>query len=232
MKIFWFGESRKEGGSCMKKIFMLIGVAALFISGCNNQSSPREDDSVNNQSIPAEDAEEVLADVVHSSENSIAEANMQNTKGESIGSVRFYEKDKAVLVEAFFENGIPHGFHGFHIHETGLCDPQAADGPFTTAGEHYNPDNSVHGSHAGDMPSLYGLEDGSAYLLTALDRFSPQQLANESRAVIVHSDANNFANIPDRYTSELSNKSGPDEETLKTGDSGDRIACGVTKISN
>ncbi|MFB4164396.1 superoxide dismutase family protein [Alteribacillus sp. JSM 102045] len=218
----------------MKIIFNLMWVlfTALVISGCNNEASPLEDNSANDQAVPMEDAEEVLADVMNTSEKSVAEAKMQNTKGEVIGNVRFYEKDKAVVVEALFEKGLPRGFHGFHIHETGVCDPNAADGPFTTAGGHYNPDGTDHGDHAGDMTILYGVEDGSAYLLTALDRFNPQQLANENRAVIVHSDADNFANIPDRYTSDLSNESGPDEETLKTGDSGDRISCGVIKASN
>ncbi|SDH40649.1 superoxide dismutase, Cu-Zn family [Alteribacillus persepolensis] len=210
----------------MKWIYVVLaGCMALFISGCNNEAAPQENDAVE------EDAEAVLADVARSSENSIAKADMINTSGQSIGTVHFYDNDHSVMMEALFNEGIPAGFHGFHIHETGVCDPNASDGPFTSAGGHYNPQGTNHGSHAGDMPSLYGLEDGSSYLLTALDRFSPQQVANEQRAVIVHTDANNFANIPDRYTSDLNNQSGPDEETLKTGDAGDRLACGVIEPS-
>jgi superoxide dismutase, Cu-Zn family len=40
--------------------------------------------------------------------------------------------------------------------------------------------------------------------------------------VMVHSGPDNFANIPPRYGT-------PDQETLDTGDSGSRIACGVVR---
>jgi superoxide dismutase, Cu-Zn family len=45
---------------------------------------------------------------------------------------------------------------------------------------------------------------------------------DEGTAVMVHAGPDNFANIPERYA-----PNGPDADTLKTGDSGDRIACGV-----
>jgi Cu-Zn family superoxide dismutase len=38
---------------------------------------------------------------------------------------------------------------------------------------------------------------------------------------MVHAGADNFANIPERYA-----PGGPDEDTLETGDSGGRVACG------
>ncbi|MDD9205268.1 superoxide dismutase family protein, partial [Georgenia sp. 10Sc9-8] len=41
-------------------------------------------------------------------------------------------------------------------------------------------------------------------------------------ALIVHSDRDNLAHIPERYASD-----GPDEDTLGTGDAGDRLACAV-----
>ncbi|WP_185819756.1 superoxide dismutase family protein [Salibacterium salarium] len=211
-----------------KSLFILIVAAVTVLYGCNNNDSENNDE----QSLPAEDAEEVLSEVANESGESFAEANMQNTAGDIIGNVRFYEEDQFILAEAMFEEGISSGFHGFHMHETGLCEPEAADGPFTTAGGHYNPEGSSHGNHPGDMTALYGLEDGSSYLVTAIDRLRPEQLINEDLAVIVHSDPNNFANIPDRYTSSESNSPGPDEETLSTGDAGSRTACGVIQASN
>ncbi|WP_051302848.1 superoxide dismutase family protein [Salibacterium aidingense] len=212
----------------MKKYSAAITFLAVIglLFGCNN---PNE---TNEEGLPEEDAREVLSNASEISKNGIAEASMQNTDGSIIGNVQFYEKDKSVIMEAFFEQGVPGGFHGFHIHETGLCEPNAEDGPFTTAGGHFNPENTTHGSHAGDMPSLYGMEDGSAYLVSALDQIQPHQLANEDLAVIVHSGPDNFANIPDRYTSKNSDQPGPDEETLQTGDSGSRISCGVIEASN
>ncbi len=39
-------------------------------------------------------------------------------------------------------------------------------------------------------------------------------------------DADNFANIPPRYT-QKNGTPGPDQETMATGDAGKRVACGV-----
>ena len=39
---------------------------------------------------------------------------------------------------------------------------------------------------------------------------------------MIHADRDNYANVPERYAPE-----GPDEDTTKTGDAGDRIACAV-----
>ena len=47
-------------------------------------------------------------------------------------------------------------------------------------------------------------------------------LDDDGTALMVHSDADNFANIPERYAPE-----GPDEDTRSTGDAGSRLACGV-----
>jgi Cu/Zn superoxide dismutase len=58
---------------------------------------------------------------------------------------------------------------------------------------------------------------------TATDRFTIADLRDvDGSAVMVHSGPDNFANIPARY-------GGPDQETLNTGDSGSRIACGVVR---
>ena len=51
-------------------------------------------------------------------------------------------------------------------------------------------------------------------------RVGPRVLDDDGAAVMVHADPDNHAHIPSRY-------GGPDEDTLATGDAGDRIACGV-----
>ena len=117
------------------------------------------------------------------------------------------------------DRDLPAGFHGFHIHTTGRCDAPL----FTTAGGHFNATGATHGSHAGDLPSLLVTGDGEAFLATATDRFSIADLRDaDGSAVMVHSGPDNFANIPARY-------GGPDQETLNTGDSGSRLACGVVR---
>ena len=149
----------------------------------------------------------------------VASARLMDSAGRSVGRVRMRERrDGAVELTARAFNLTP-GFHGFHIHTIGRCDPPA----FTTAGGHLNPAGAPHASHAGDLPSLLVNGDGTARLVTTTDRFSIADLRDaDGSAVMVHSGPDNFANIPARY-------GGPDQETLNTGDSGTRVACGVVR---
>ena len=149
-----------------------------------------------------------------------AAATLRNADGERVGRVEMRERrwEGGVLLVARVHDLAP-GFHGFHVHTTGRCDAPA----FTTAGGHFNPTAAGHGDHAGDLPSLLVNEDGTAVLATVTDRFSIRDLRDaDGSAVIVHSGRDNFANIPARY-------GGPDAETLSTGDSGSRVACGVVR---
>lgn len=120
--------------------------------------------------------------------------------------------------------GLPPGIHGFHIHAAGLCEA-TSETPFTSAGAHLNPNESLHGDHAGDMATLMVLESGAGYITTFTDRFSVADLLDsDGSAVIIHANADNYANIPERYGV-------PDEETLSTGDAGGRIACGIIQTA-
>jgi superoxide dismutase, Cu-Zn family len=150
----------------------------------------------------------------------VAYATLADASGDRVGRVWMREdrRDGVVYIEARVED-LPPGFHGFHIHTTGRCEPPG----FTTAGGHYNPTGEGHGDHAGDLPSLLVNGDGSAILGTSTDRFSISDLREgDGSAVMVHSGRDNFANIPARY-------GGPDQETLNTGDAGSRLACGVVR---
>jgi Cu/Zn superoxide dismutase len=76
--------------------------------------------------------------------------------------------------------------------------------------------------HEGDLPSLLVKRNGTATLRATTDRFTLGDLRDrDGSAVMVHAGADNYANIPPRYA-----PTGPDQETLDTGDSGDRVACG------
>jgi superoxide dismutase, Cu-Zn family len=143
-------------------------------------------------------------------------AVLQNADGDRVGVAFFRERYDVVEVSAAVWDQTP-GFHGFHVHTVGLCEPPG----FTSAEGHYNPTGANHGDHAGDLPSLLVMDDGSARLQVVTDRFSIRELlAGDGSALMVHSDRDNFANIPERY-------GGPDAETLSTGDAGSRVACGV-----
>jgi Cu-Zn family superoxide dismutase len=149
----------------------------------------------------------------------VAVARLINADGDKVGKVVFKQRrDDRLWVFARVRE-LPPGFHGFHVHTVGACDPPT----FTSAGGHFNPTGAAHGDHAGDLPVLLVRADGRGVLATVTDRFSIDELRDaDGSAAMVHALADNYANIPDRY-------GGPDAETLNTGDSGGRIACGVVR---
>ena len=145
-----------------------------------------------------------------------AEATLYDSTGKAVGTVELKQERDVVQVEAEFD-AVPAGFHGFHVHTSGNCTGPA----FTSAGGHLNPAGANHGAHAGDMPVLLVKGDGSAVATFETDRFTVDQLFDaDGSAIIVHANADNYANIPAAY--------GPaNATTLSTGDAGGRFACGV-----
>ncbi len=149
-----------------------------------------------------------------------AVAALHNAAGERVGTATFTQVRDLVRVQAEVW-GLPPGFHGFHVHAVGSCDPTTA-APFTSAGGHLNPGGHDHAEHAGDMPVLYVLADGSGSLSFMTDRYSVADLFDaDGSALIVHALPDNYANIPTRYAA------APDAMTLATGDAGGRLACGI-----
>lgn len=158
-----------------------------------------------------------------------ATASIVDPEGTELGTAEFTDSDGVMSVAVEISDLTP-GFHGLHIHNTGVCEPDSAapddpenTGDFLSAGSHLNPDDADHPDHAGDLPTLLVMEDGTATLTFDSDRLAMDQLDDDDgAAVVVHSDADNYANIPDRYAPD-----GPDADTTSAGDAGDRVACGV-----
>jgi superoxide dismutase, Cu-Zn family len=145
-----------------------------------------------------------------------AKAELQDTQGKRVGSLTLTQEADGVRVAAEV-SGLPPGFHGFHIHAVGKCEP-----PFTSAGGHFNPAGQNHPHHAGDLPNLLVNVDGKASMVVKTDRFKLADLFDaDGSALIIHAEPDNHGNIPDRYRPD------PDDSTLATGDAGGRIACGV-----
>ncbi len=145
-----------------------------------------------------------------------AKAELHDAKGQMIGTVTLTQEQDGVRVTAETSNLSP-GFHGFHIHGIGKCEP-----PFASAGGHFNPAGENHPHHAGDLPNLLVIADGRAFMVVKTDRFKLGDLFNEDgSAIIIHAGPDNHANIPSRYSPD------PDAATLSTGDAGGRDACGV-----
>jgi superoxide dismutase, Cu-Zn family len=158
----------------------------------------------------------------HHNWSSTAVAVLKNAAGHEVGKMWLRERRGGGGVTVFVRvHDAPPGFHGFHIHTTGICRPP----DFMSAGGHLNPGGEHHPNHAGDLPSLLVNEDGTGALAAVTDWFSLADLRDaDGSAVIVHPGPDNFANIPARYA-----PNGPDETTLSTGDSGTRFACGEVR---
>ena len=147
-----------------------------------------------------------------------ANADLHDTNNQAVGSVTLSDNKGKVTVSIEAQT-LPAGFHGFHIHAVGDC--SASD--FTSASGHFNPSGVDHGDHAGDLPNLLVMEDGTAAMTFDTDRFAVADLFdNDGSAIIIHAAPDNYANIPERYQ-----EPPPDDATLATGDAGSRLACGV-----
>ena len=197
--------------------FLLLVVAALVLGACGDDADEPEEDAT----AP------VTGTAVEEPAEGAVEVAMVDAEGTDVGTVTLIPENGATRVEADVD-GLEPGFHGFHIHDVGICDPDAPDGPFTTATGHYVGEGGTHGEHDGDMPSLSVNADGSASLSATLDAFTVEELtAGDGAAVMIHAGPDNFANVPDRYTSSETDAPGPDDMTNSTGDAGARAACGV-----
>ncbi|MBX3066826.1 MAG: superoxide dismutase family protein [Anaerolineae bacterium] len=173
-----------------------------------------------------------------------ASAQIQDAAGNTVGTVLLTEQNNKVLVVARL-NGLPAGFHGFHIHTTGSCE-SSAEGMFMAAGGHLNPNGAEHPNHAGDLPALLVNNDGTAFLSFETDRLTMADILDaDGSAIMIHSDADNYANIPPRYAATAgiitatpigtpaasgiggAGTNAADEESKRAGDSGSPLACGV-----
>ena len=106
--------------------------------------------------------------------------------------------------------------HGIHIHERGDC--SAADG--SSAGGHFNPAGAAHGRagatahHLGDMDNIVADANGIAHVSWQIDGVMlGTGAANDivGRAIVVHANPDDYATQP-------------------SGNSGQRVACGVIRM--
>ena len=140
-----------------------------------------------------------------------ATAAMSGPDGADMGTVSLTQGPRGVLVSANV-SGLSEGWHGFHVHTVGSCEPD-----FGAAGGHFAPDGKGHGfmredgGHPGDMPNIYAGADGGA----RADHFHPSislspgqgyLFDDDGSAIIIHAK-------PDSY--------GEDPAA------GDRVACGI-----
>jgi Cu/Zn superoxide dismutase len=145
-------------------------------------------------------------------------ATLEDADGQPVGTVRVLrgvEADEALVDIALA--GLPSdgGFHAVRLSDQSSCDPDADDGPFTE-----------DGAESRSLAVVLASEDGDVRQQQRDDALEP--LALLGQAVLVHALPDNHGNIPDRYASgaEGAPATGPDDETLATGDAGPAVACG------
>ena len=148
--------------------------------------------------------------------NAGATAEVMDLEGNSLGTLELMSMGNGVHVTGEL-TGLPGGDHGIHFHQTGDCD---AASKFESAGPHFNPADKQHGTenpegpHAGDLPNISVPPEGAGALVdlmteaVTLGEGENSLFDDDGSAIVVHAD-------PDDYKSDPS------------GNSGDRIACGV-----
>jgi superoxide dismutase, Cu-Zn family len=165
-----------------------------------------------------------MAPIMDASGAQIGWASFTSSMGMSAGmatpdATMMTGNGKVLVTIQLMSDTLTPGFHGMHLHMMGSCG-DTGEGPFTAAGEHI-PAAPQHPNHIGDFPAALVNADGTAYVSFETDRFTMADLLDaDGTAIILHANPDNYANIPERYGT-------PDDETLNTGDSGPRIACGV-----
>ncbi|MFL9840826.1 superoxide dismutase family protein [Sphingomonas sp. ST-64] len=182
-------------------------VALALTSACGGTATTNTV-AADNMAMPTDNMEMPMENGSGASET--ATAPLRKADGSAAGSAVASMTSEGLAVTVSV-NGISAGDHGVHVHMTGKCDAPG----FTTAGGHWNPDSAEHGlqnprgAHAGDMPNLKVADDGTGSLTFTLRSGTMAQLLDaDGSAFIVHAGAD-------------------DQKTDPSGDSGDRIACGV-----
>jgi superoxide dismutase, Cu-Zn family len=136
------------------------------------------------------------------------------------GIVEFLQRPKHLDIKYKIYN-LSNGEHGFHIHKCGDLTKGCSSGC-----SHFNPENCNHGGlnskkcHAGDLGNIKskdGLSQGTIRTNKITLRKSIRNIIG--RMIIVHADRDDLGK-------------GGDEESLKTGNAGKRLSCGVIGIRN
>lgn len=211
----------------------VLSIAALLTAGCAGRETTT---GINEGNAPWQTAEAggghgAAGGSTAGAAAALAGGDIVDPGGKKIGTVSVSKATHGLSVHVTAA-GMPPGFHGLHMHAIGKCEPDSADpakpgtkGNFLSAGGHLAGGGADHPEHAGDLPVLYVLKDGTGGLTAATDRLTETQLGQEGGvSLVVHAGPDNYANIPTRYAA-----AGADAETKKAGDAGARIGCAVLK---
>jgi superoxide dismutase, Cu-Zn family len=144
-----------------------------------------------------------------------ATATLRDIAGTRVGTASFTDSYSGVIVVANV-TGIGLGAHAVHIHEVGKC-----VSPFTTAGDHFNPEERHHGfrngagPHLGDLPNIDMPAAGVLkfeFLLPGLTLKGRNAILDaDGASIVIHSNRDDYMTDP-------------------AGGSGARLACGAIGV--
>lgn len=124
-----------------------------------------------------------------------------------------------IRIASTVDSTLEPGLHGVHIHEVGSCDASGST-PYASAGGHANPMDHAHGgpddqdAHAGDLGNIEVGADGTYAFEITTDKVTLAAGADTS--------------LHDADGSALVIHAGEDDlRTDPSGNSGERVACGV-----
>lgn len=150
----------------------------------------------------------------HAAAQAPVKVELKDAQGQPVGTASLSSAMGGVNIQLDVKNLKP-GVHAIHVHATPKCEGPA----FTSAGAHLNPAAKKHGlqnpegPHAGDMENFTVGADGTARATVmakgvTLGTESTSVFANGGTALVIHAAAD-------------------DQKTDPSGNSGDRIVCGV-----
>ncbi|HYM76547.1 MAG TPA: superoxide dismutase family protein [Candidatus Dormibacteraeota bacterium] len=154
-----------------------------------------------------------LAAVALPASQAKTKVELKDAQGKAVGEIFIWDDGQGVGLELRLHDLTP-GEHALHFHQVPKC--EAPD--FKSAGGHFNPEGKKHGfdspdgHHAGDMKNFTVGADGKASgRLEDKDvtlKEGPHSLLTNGAAIVVHAKADDYKTDP-------------------SGNSGDRVACGV-----
>jgi superoxide dismutase, Cu-Zn family len=149
---------------------------------------------------------------------------LHQNKNNIEGTIKFEELEGERVKVKYEIKGLIDGKHGFHIHEYG----DLSDGCMSAC-SHFNPFNKNHGGlkskerHSGDLGNIVSKNKISKGELIAYGLSLSKKKTNIlGRMIIIHDKEDDLG----KGVGELR------EESLKTGNAGSRVACGVIGIAS